>query len=181
MSWHGASAGSSSCRSLACFCQSPRVLGLAWTPLSSRSSFTEFFRPSRDVLTPDLTRLAAVSQCAVSSELVPLRALLPHCGWRSAPVASVSSCHFDFIITTVLTSRVIMRGGLAHVSDVSHRFPPRSAAVAHDVGVVAKISGGYPLRRSSLNVGVPIAEGIFPLLSSPRASPLRAQPYHVVP
>jgi hypothetical protein len=78
-----------------------------------------------------------------------------------------------------------MWGGLAHISDVSHRFPPRSAAataaVAHDVGVVTETSGGYPLRCSSLNVGVPIAEGISPLLPSPRASPLRAQPDHVVP
>jgi hypothetical protein len=48
-----------------------------------------------------------------------------------------------------------MWGGLANVSDMSHRLLPRSAAVtaavAHDVGAVTKTSGGYPLHRSSLN------------------------------
>jgi hypothetical protein len=48
-----------------------------------------------------------------------------------------------------------MWGGLSYVSDVSHQLLPRStaatAAVAHDVGVVTETSGGYPLRRSSLN------------------------------
>jgi hypothetical protein len=48
-----------------------------------------------------------------------------------------------------------MWGGLIYVRDVSHQLPPRSAvataAVAHDAGVVTEMSGGYSLRRSSLN------------------------------
>jgi hypothetical protein len=75
-----------------------------------------------------------------ASGLVPTRRLAQH--------ASGRSCHFDFGITTVLTPRVIMRGGLTHVSDVSHQLLPRSAAatavVVHDAEVGCRNVGGYP-------------------------------------
>jgi hypothetical protein len=69
---------------------------------------------------------------------------------RPAQHASGQSCHFDFGITTVITSRVIMLllRWLAYVSDVSRQLLPRSAtataAVAHDAGVVSETPGGYP-------------------------------------
>jgi hypothetical protein len=40
------------------------------------------------------------------------------------------SCHLDFEVTTIITSRVIMRGGLAYVSGTSHQFSPRSAVAS---------------------------------------------------
>jgi hypothetical protein len=61
-----------------------------------------------------------------------------------------------------------MRGDLARVSDVSRQLLPRSAAatamVAHDAGVVAETSGGYLLRRSSLNTERARCQGHPPLL-----------------
>jgi hypothetical protein len=75
-----------------------------------------------------------------------------------------------------------MWGGLTYVRDVSHQLPPRSAAattaVAHDAGVVTEMSGGYSLRRSSLNAERarcrkhPLASPLISSLSFP--SPARS-------
>jgi hypothetical protein len=46
---------------------------------------------------------------------------------RSAQCCSVLSCHLDFGVTTIITSRIVMRGKLAYVSGASHQFLPRSA------------------------------------------------------
>jgi hypothetical protein len=46
---------------------------------------------------------------------------------------------FDFEITTAITSRVIMRGGLADVSDVSHQLLPRSAVATATVAYDAEV------------------------------------------
>jgi hypothetical protein len=56
------------------------------------------------------------------------------CQW---PVLS-----FDFEITTAITSRVIMRGGLAYTSsDMSHRLLPRSAEATAAMALDAEV--GY--------------------------------------
>jgi hypothetical protein len=66
---------------------------------------------------------------------------------RPAQRASGQSCHFDFEFTTAITPQVIMRGGLAFVSVMSHQPLPRSAVatvvMAHDAGAVTEMSGGY--------------------------------------
>jgi hypothetical protein len=90
-----------------------------------------------------------------------------------AQCASDRCCHFDFGITTVITFRVIMRGDLAHVSDVSHQLLPQSAAatatVAHDAGVVAEMLGGLspsPLFFKYRACSLPRASPTSPISSS---------------
>jgi hypothetical protein len=84
--------------------------------------------PSRDVPAPRPIRLATAKRpragtlplgtCASSGSDPTLR-----------PVQCDSDlfCHLDFGVTTIITSRVVMRGSLAYVSGMSHQFPPRSA------------------------------------------------------
>jgi hypothetical protein len=100
-------------------------------------------------------RLQVQSSWRLLSGREPVRCPLGTCATsgldpmlRPAQCASGQSYHFDLGITAVITSRVIMWGGLVYVSDASLRFLPRSAAaaaaVAHDVGVVTETLGVIP-------------------------------------
>jgi hypothetical protein len=44
-----------------------------------------------------------------------------------AQCCTVLSCHLNFGVTAIITSRIIMRGKLAYVSSTSCQFLPRSA------------------------------------------------------
>jgi hypothetical protein len=62
MGQHGASAGSSPRRSLACFRRSPRIPGPVWRLLISRPSCAELLRPARDMPAPSLIQPAVAWQ-----------------------------------------------------------------------------------------------------------------------
>jgi hypothetical protein len=125
MGLHGASVGSFPRRSLVHFRRSPRILCPAWRLSVSRPSLVKLHRPSRDVPAPRPIRLATAERPRAGTlPLGTCAALGSDPTLRPAQCDSDLSCHLDFGVTTIITSRVIMRGGLAYVSGTSHQFPP---------------------------------------------------------
>jgi hypothetical protein len=149
MGSHGASAGSSSHRSLARFRPSPRVLRRVWgfagfevrlcetSPAASRWAGSKS-NPIGYCLAVREPACCLLGTCAVSG-LDPM--------WP-AQCASGQSYRFDFRITTIITPRVVMwtilRTSAARPVDSSHdplRLPQRSHTMW---GVVAETSGVTP-------------------------------------
>jgi hypothetical protein len=104
----------------------------------------EFHWRSRDVPAPRPIRLATAERpragtlplgtCAASGSDPTLRP-----AWCDTDL----SCHLDFGVTTIITSRVVMRGGLACISGTSHKFPPRSAVAT----VAVALSRAHTMRE----------------------------------